>query len=123
MLHQMAMSKYINAAISNNTLSSYIKSISKQYQAAAKQTVTSIKDNLGMPVLEPEGGLYTCIKVGVDGGKFVEDVLKETGVLFVPGWGFGRSVKNAVRISYGPLVNDIDKINLGFEKVAKYLNK
>jgi len=123
MLHQMAMSKYINAAISNNTLSSYIKSISKQYQAAAKQTVTSIKDNLGMPVLEPEGGLYTCIKVGVDGGKFVEDVLKETGVLFVPGWGFGRSVKNAVRISYGPLVNDIDKINLGFEKVANYLNK
>ena len=75
-----------------------------------------------MPVLEPEGGLYTCIKVGVDGGKFVEEVLSETGVLFVPGWGFGRTVKNAVRVSYGPLVHDLKKINKGFERVASYLN-
>ena len=67
--------------------------------------------------------MYTCMKVSSDGGKFVDDVLKNTGVLFVPGWGFGRSVKNAVRISYGPLVNDIEKINVGFEKVASYLNK
>ena len=123
MLHQMAMSSYINTAINNNTLLPYIKDVSKQYQTAARQTVASINKNLGLPVLEPEGGLYTCIKVGSDGGKFVEDVLKETGVLFVPGWGFGRSVKNAIRISYGPLVNDIEKINIGFERVADYLNK
>jgi len=121
MLHQMAMISYIDATINNNTLLPYIKDVNKQYQTAAKQTVESINNNLGLPVLEPEGGLYTCIKVGMDGGKFVEDVLKETGVLFVPGWGFGRTVKNAVRISYGPLVNDIDKINIGFEKVADYL--
>ena len=123
MLHQLAMTYYIDTAIKNNTLLPYIKDVSKQYQTAAKQTVVSIKNNLGLPVLEPEGGLYTCIKVGMDGGKFVEDVLKETGVLFVPGWGFGRTVKNAVRISYGPLVNDINKINIGFEKVADYLKK
>ena len=48
---------------------------------------------------------------------------KNTGVLFVPGWGFGRSVKDAVRISYGPLVNDIEKIDVGFKRVANYLNK
>ena len=123
MLHQMAMDRYIDKAINNNTLLTYIKDVSKQYEIAAKQTVVSIKNNLGLPVLEPEGGLYTCMKVGCDGGKFVENVLKETGVLFVPGWGFGRSVKNAVRISYGPLVNDIEKINIGFERVARYLNK
>jgi aspartate aminotransferase len=123
MLHQMAMSSYINTAIDNNTLRPYIKDISIQYQTAAKNTVASIKNNLGLPVLEPKGGLYTCFKVSMDGAKFVEDVLKQTGVLFVPGWGFGRTVKNAVRVSYGPLVNDIEKINIGFEKVADYLKK
>ena len=123
MLHQMAMTSYINAAINNNTLIPYINDVSKKYQTAAKQTEASINYNLGLPVLKPEGGLYTCIKVDMDGGKFVDDVLKKTGVLFVPGWGFGRSVKNAVRVSYGPLVNDIEKINIGFERVAEYLKK
>jgi aspartate/methionine/tyrosine aminotransferase len=123
MLHQLAMTEYINVATKNNTLIPYINDISKQYQTAAKQTVASINYNLGLPVLEPEGGLYTCIKIDIDGGKFVEDVLKETGVLLVPGWGFGKTVKNAVRISYGPLVNDIEKINIGLEKIAGYLNK
>ena len=123
MLHQMAMTSYVKTAINNNTLLTYIQDVNNQYQTAARQTVASINNNLGLPVLEPEGGLYTCMKVSIDGGKFVDDVLKNTGVLFVPGWGFGRSVKNAVRISYGPLVNDIEKINVGFEKVASYLNK
>ena len=63
------------------------------------------------------------MKVGMDGGKFVETVLKETGVLFVPGWGFGRTVKDAVRISYGPLVNDLEKIDIGLKKVAGYLKR
>ena len=123
MLHQMAMTRYIDTAIKNNTLLPYIMNVNKQYQIAAGETVASINKNLGFPVLKPDGGLYTCMKVSSDAGKFVEDVLKNTGVLFVPGWGFGRSVKNAVRISYGPLVNDIEKINIGFEKVADYLNK
>jgi len=123
MLHQMAMTNYVKKSIKNNTLLTYIKDVNKQYQAAAKQTIKSINKHLGLPLLEPEGGLYTCMKVGTDGGKFVEDILKNTGVLFVPGWGFGRSVKDAVRISYGPLVNDIEKIDIGFKRVANYLNK
>ena len=57
----------------------------------------------------------------MDGGKFVEEVLKKTGVLFIPGWGFGRTGINAIRLSFGPLVEDIDKIEEGIEKVAIYL--
>ena len=123
MLHQMALTNYINNSIKNKTLLPYIKKINLQYKAAAEQTIKSIKSNLRFPVLEPEGGLYTCMRVDMDGAKFVEDVLKSTGVLLVPGWGFGRTVKNAVRVSFGPLVNDLEKINLGFEKIARYLIK
>lgn len=122
MLHQMAMTNFIHTAIKDNKLIPYLKESNKQYKIAAQHTIASIKNNLGFPVLEPEGGIYTCMKVGMDGGKFVENVLKETGVLLVPGWGFGRTLKGAVRISYGPLVNDLEKINLGFKRIANYLN-
>ena len=88
---------------------------------AAQKTINSIRDYLGFNFLSPDGGLYTCVDVKNDGGEFVERVLKNTAVLFVPGWGFGRSLKNAVRVSYGPLVNNLDLIEAGFKKVAKYI--
>ena len=53
----------------------------------------------------------------------VKDVLKNTGVFFIPGWGFGKTGKNAVRISLGPLVNNPEIIEQGIIKVAKYLAK
>jgi aspartate/methionine/tyrosine aminotransferase len=122
MLHQLAMTSYIEKAISNNTLVKYVESTSKQYKLAAKETINSIKKNFDYPFLNPQGGLYTCMRVNQDGALFVDEVLKNTGVLFVPGWGFGKSLKNSVRISFGPLVNDTSKIRIGFEKVSKYLD-
>ena len=123
MLHQMAMTSYIRTAIRNKSLLPYLKATGQAYQRAGQATTRSIKKHLEYPVLEPKGGLFTCMKVGKDGGKFVEDVLRNTGVLFVPGWGFGRKVSNAVRVSYGPLVNDLETIDLGFQKIAAYLNR
>ena len=121
MLHQMAMTKYITESIANGTLTNYVRDVKRQYKIAAEQMLESIRNNLAYPVLEPEGGLYTCMKVNMDGAKFVEDVLKGSGVLVVPGRGFGGTLRNAVRISYGPLVNDVEKIRIGFEKIANYL--
>jgi len=73
--------------------------------------------------LIPQGGLYTLMKVGEDGNEFVKRVLKNTGVLFIPGEGFGSTLKNGVRISYGPMVESIEKIEEGFKRVAEYLKK
>ena len=50
------------------------------------------------------GGLYTVVDVGTDADAFVPRALQATGVLVVPGGGFGPSIGNGVRISYGPLV-------------------
>jgi len=49
--------------------------------------------------------------------------MMNTNVLFVPGTGFGSTLKNSVRISYGPLVQDTEKIKEGFERVGKFLKK
>ena len=92
-----------------------------KYRDAANTTSVAVSEILGYPVLTPQGGLFTCVNVGRDGAAFVQDVLTHTGVLFVPGWGFGRTVRNAVRVSYGPLVEDHGRIVHGIRKVAAYL--
>ena len=73
--------------------------------------------------MEPEGGLYTCMRIDTDGAKFVENILKGCGVLVVPGRGFGTTLRKAVRISYGPLVNDLEKIEIGIKRMSEYLKK
>ncbi len=123
MMHQMAFTNYVKDALKNNTLKDYIIDTNNKYSKAAQKTTSSISKYLDFNYLAPKGGLYTCINVKEDGGKFVEKILKETGVLFVPGWGFGRSLKEAVRVSFGPLVNNLNLIDKGFNKVANYIKK
>jgi len=122
-LHQMVLVTYLQKALDDGSLKKYINYVRKDYERAAKVTVEAIDKNLKMPRLDPQGGLYSCIDVGTDGDTFVPEVLKNTGVLFIPGAGFGPSLKNAVRISYGPLVHDLDKIKLGMERVGEFINK
>ena len=122
-LHQMALEKYLNEAIEKDTLRSYIRNISNDYKKAARCTIKAINDHLKVKFFIPQGGLYTCLNIGLDSTVFVEKVLKETGVLFVPGWGFGKTLKNAVRLSFGPLVNDLEKIDEGIKRAGSFLNK
>src|SRR3989344_2022606 len=122
-LHQMALERYLNEAIKNNTLRPYLENVSNDYKKAAQYTVEAIKEYMDVKCFIPQGGLFTCINVGMDGGVFVEKVLKESGVLFVPGWGFGKTLKNAVRLSFGPLVYDLEKISEGLKRASSFLKK
>ena len=121
-LHQMAFVEYVDVAIRKHTLKPYLKKISRQYESAAERTVKAIEKYLGLPCFIPQGGLYTCVNVGMNSAQFTEDVLKAASVLLVPGWGFGRTMADAVRISYGPLVNEPVKIEKGIERIGEYLN-
>jgi aspartate/methionine/tyrosine aminotransferase len=118
-LHQMALTSYLNDAIGNNSLNGYLQGVKDAYYHAAKATTDAISANLPYRFMRPEGGLYTVMDVRKEGSLFVERALKEAGVLLVPGWGFGHSMRNCVRISYGPLVNDTDRIKEGIERLAK----
>ena len=122
-LHQMAFTEYVNSAVDNGTLKEYVQSTSEKYKQAAELTIKCIDEFIGFPYLIPEGGLYTCMKVNCNSAEFVERILKSASVLFVPGWGFGRTLSEAVRISFGPLVNDHEKIIDGFKRVGKILHK
>jgi aspartate/methionine/tyrosine aminotransferase len=120
-LHQMAMKAYLKGALEDGSLKSYIETTRLDYEKAARTTIQAIDDHLCMPRLEPDGGLYTVMDVNEDSDDFILRVLKNTGVLFIPGKGFGKSLEKGVRISYGPWVENLDKIKEGMERVGKYL--
>ncbi|MFO8077995.1 MAG: hypothetical protein R6U21_05085 [Thermoplasmatota archaeon] len=83
-----------------------------------------IEEELGWQYLTPDGGLYTCCPTpnAEDPMTFVQRVLKNTGVLLIPGKGFGPSMNHAVRLSYGPLCQDHGLIREGIKRIARYLS-
>jgi aspartate/methionine/tyrosine aminotransferase len=120
-LQQMTMARYLERAISSGGLKRYVDSTNALYRKAAQVTIDAIDRHLKRPRLLPSGGLYTVVDVGRDAEAFVPEALKATGVLVVPGRGFGPSLANGVRISFGPLVNQPDRIEEGLARLARAL--
>ena len=118
-VHQHALAEYLRKSLSDGSLKSYMDDTNELYARAARHTTECIDRYLEMPRLEPQGGLYTVMDVGRNGDEFVHEILTKTGVIFVPGSGFGSSIANGVRISYGPLVNDLDRIEEGIQRVGE----
>jgi aspartate/methionine/tyrosine aminotransferase len=93
-----------------------------RYKKAAQVTIDAVDKHLRRPRLVPAGGLYTVVDVGRDAEAFVPEALKATGVLVVPGRGFGPSLTTGVRISFGPLVHDLARIEEGIARLARVLH-
>lgn len=121
-LSQMAMARYVSRAVADGSLAAYVAHANDLYREAARVTLEAVDEHLRRPRLEPMGGLYTVVDVGTDADEFVPRALQSTGVLVVPGGGFGPSLKNGVRISYGPLVMQPDRIREGLERLGRWMN-
>ena len=120
-LSQMSMARYLTQAIGDGSLRRYIEWANGLYREAARVTLAAIDAHIGRPRLTPAGGLYTVLDVGRDAEAFVPDALKATGVLVVPGRGFGASLTNGVRISFGPLVMTPDRITEGLSRLGRWM--
>jgi aminotransferase len=120
-LEQMTMARYLERAIPDGSLQRYVDDTNARYRHAAQVTIDAVDRHLQRPRLVPAGGLYTVVDVGRDAETFVPEALKATGVLVVPGRGFGPSLTNGVRISFGPLVNQVEKIDEGLARLGKAL--
>jgi len=116
--HQMAFAKYVDLAITRATLKNYIRNTCDQYMIASQHMVDSLRNILDVECFDPQGGLFTCFNTNENSASFVQRILMGTGVLLVPGWGFGETMKSAVRLSYGPLVQDLDLIDRGVEAIS-----
>ncbi len=120
-LSQMTMARYLKGAIADGSLRSYVEHANTLYKHAAKVTLDAVDRHLGRPRLQPFGGLYTVVDIGTNADAFVPKALKATGVLVVPGGGFGASLENGVRISFGPLVMDTAKIDEGLARLGAWM--
>ncbi len=122
-MHSMATGMFLKKTLENNSLKKYIDDTRKLYRDTSKVMIKNLDRYLGWKRLDPNGGLYTVcptpdLKEPV---SFVEEILKNTGVLLIPGNGFGPSMKKAVRLSYGPLCYDHESIKEGFERISNYI--
>lgn len=117
-VHQHALALYLERALLDGSLRDYLDGANARYRAAAERTVRCIDRYLDLPRIDPEGGLYTVLDVGSDGDRYVRRVLAETGVVLVPGLGFGPSLARGVRMSFGPLVNDLERLEEGVRRMA-----
>jgi len=120
-LEQMTMARYLQRAIPSGSLQRYVEATNALYRKAAQVTIDAVDRHLRRPRLVPAGGLYTVVDVGRDAETFVPEALKTTGVLVVPGRGFGPSLASGVRISFGPLVNQPERIEEGLARLARAL--
>lgn len=117
-VHQHALAAYLTEAVPEGSLARYMAETNELYATAGRHTVDCVRRHLDMPCLDPDGGLYTVVDVGRSGDDFVREVLPKTGVIFVPGSGFGPALDNGIRVSFGPLVHDLDRIEEGFRRVG-----
>lgn len=122
-LSQQAMARYLSTAIPDGSLRAYIDETNTMYRDAAGVTLRAVDEHLGRPRLEPMGALYTVVDVGTDATAFVPRALQATGVLVVPGRGFGASIASGVRISYGPLVTAPAKIDEGLRRLGQWMRR
>ena len=122
-LSQMAMARYLKQAIPDGSLRQYIDHANTMYKHAAAVTLKAVDEHLKRPRLTPFGGLYTVVNIGTNAETFVPTALQATGVLVVPGGGFGASLTNGVRISFGPLVRNTAKIEEGLERLGRWMGR
>jgi aminotransferase len=120
-LSQMTMARYVERAIADGSLRTYVQHANELYRTAARVTVDGVAEHIQRPCLVPAGGLYTVVDVGDDADAFVPRALQATGVLVVSGRAFGASLATGVRLSFGPLVMTPDRIREGVARLGRWM--
>ena len=121
-LHSIAIARFLESNLPNGLVEQFIKEMQQMYKKTATVMTAAIDTYLDWDYLEPDGGLYTVCPTPdrVDPVTFVKELLKNTGVLVIPGVGFGPSMNHGIRLSYGPLVYDHDMIIEGIKRISTY---
>jgi len=122
-LHSMATSRYLKEGLADKTLQNYVEDTRQLYKKTAEVFIESLDEHLGWPRLYPQGGLYTACPTPnkQESVAFSETILRNTGVLLIPGKGFGPSMDQGLRLSFGPLCYDHDLIREGMERIGRYI--
>ena len=85
-----------------------------------RRLLTGLIDNeLGLPYVDPEGAFFVLVEAAPRGNSLdvARDVLQETGVITVPGTGFGHQAARFLRLSFSATE---DEIREGLRRLGGY---
>ena len=120
-LEQMTMARYLKQAIPSGSLQRYVDDTNRLYRRAARRHHRRRRSISEAAAPGASRRPLHRRRRRPRRRRFVPHALKTTGVLVVPGRGFGPSLTNGVRISFGPLVNDTERIVEGVSRLAHAL--
>jgi aminotransferase len=100
----------------------YVLEMVAEYDRRRKLIVDGF-NTLNMPTFEPKGAFYCFPRIsgfGVSDEEFCMGLLKEEGVVIVPGDSFGDAGIGFARASYATSYEQIEK---ALERIARYIKK
>ena len=93
-----------------------------EYSKRRNRIVELLKSCCHLQSYRPQGAFYIMpsLPKGTDGSEFVLRMLHELRVCATPGDTFGKSCRNAFRLSYA---TSLDRIENAFERMIPWLEK
>ncbi|MCL2040357.1 MAG: aminotransferase class I/II-fold pyridoxal phosphate-dependent enzyme [Bacteroidetes bacterium] len=100
----------------------HIPAMNKILQRRRDITLDIVKGINGIDVVKPEGAFYAYASIDVDDDtKFCQELIKETGVVVVPGSGFGK--KDGTNYFRYVILPDEVTLEKAFNKIAEFYGK
>ena len=111
-------------ALENPRSSDYVKKMVETWSRRRKIVMDYVENNSElMSAIAPEGTFYAWINIsnsGLSGKEFSKSLLKEYKLGVMPGYLFGDSGKDFVRISFATDDNSVDE---GMKRIQQFLRK
>jgi aminotransferase len=92
-----------------------------EYTRRRELVMNELKKIESLPYTEPKGAFYVFpdfTKLGKSDEELAVEILKKTGVVTVPGSGFGKAGEGHLRISYS---TSYEKVKEGMKRISSYL--
>jgi aspartate/methionine/tyrosine aminotransferase len=126
-LVQMGLLKFFENS-NPQELEAYFKENRLKYLRTSQIMVEALRKELGKPtLLTPNGGFYVILNIADYGFKndaeFAARLSNEQKVAVVPGSAFGKRLKDSLRLSYAPHVEQQDLIEEGVWRLGKCLKR
>jgi aminotransferase len=90
--------------------------VHRGWYARSRESAVAAAREAGLPLVEPDGAFYLCVKTGAsDDVAFAHALLDERDVVAIPGSIFGESLRGWLRLSF---VGDAEAFREGCTRIA-----
>ena len=96
------------------------KEFQEIFRARRDAFLSKIDESTILRYTKPQGGMFVLIDVsstGLDGEAFAEQLLDIEGVAVVPGFGFGPTMKNTIRLGF---LTDIPRLEEAAVRLIRF---